>query len=152
MGPNPRLVGYVVAAAGAEVDAAGLRHALSESSGLHGSIGDCCAGSVAADAQRQARPSYGRCLNSIQQPTLEAALSRLPREPRESMQDRLANIWKSLLGVQFVGIHDDFFELGGHSLLVMRLLAQIEKEFGVRIPLTAIFQAPAIATVGPPNP
>ena len=43
-----------------------------------------------------------------------------------------------------MGIHDDFFELGGHSLLVMRLLAQIEKEFGVRIPLTAIFQAPTI--------
>jgi len=60
------------------------------------------------------------------------------------MQGRLANIWKSLLRVQFVGIHDDFFELGGHSLLVVRLLAQIEKEFGVRLPLTAIFQAPTI--------
>jgi len=60
------------------------------------------------------------------------------------MQEQLSIIWKSLLGVQFVGIDDDFFELGGHSLLASRLLAQIEKEFGVRLPLTTIFQAPTI--------
>jgi surfactin family lipopeptide synthetase A len=62
----------------------------------------------------------------------------------EAMHDRLFIIWKSLLGVEFVGRDDDFFELGGHSLLVARLLARIEKEFGVRLPLTAIFQAPTI--------
>ena len=62
----------------------------------------------------------------------------------ESMEDRLSVIWKSLLGTQLVGINDDFFELGGHSLLVSRLIARIEKEFGVILSLTAIFQAPTI--------
>ena len=72
-----------------------------------------------------------------------SSLSTNPRST-EAMHDRLSIIWKSLLGVQFVGRDDDFFELGGHSLLGSRLLVQIEKEFGVRLPLTAIFQAPTV--------
>ena len=79
-------------------------------------------------------------------PPTHAASSSLSANSRstEGMQEQLSIIWKSLLGVQFVGIDDDFFELGGHSLLASRLLAQIEKEFGVRLPLTTIFQAPTI--------
>ena len=86
-----------------------------------------------------------RALAELDPPT-HATNSSLSAHSRstESMQDRLSIIWKSLLGVQFVGINDDFFELGGHSLLVVRLLAHIEKEFGVRLPLTAIFQASTI--------
>jgi amino acid adenylation domain-containing protein len=61
-----------------------------------------------------------------------------------SMQNQLRIIWRSLLETPFVGIHDDFFELGGHSLLALRLFNQIEREFGVRLPLTAILQAPTI--------
>ncbi len=59
--------------------------------------------------------------------------------PRTEVQARLTRIWQALLGVPAVRVDDDFFDLGGHSLLVMRLLTEIEKEFGQRPPLSTIF-------------
>ena len=86
-----------------------------------------------------------RALVKLDPPTHAASSSFSDRSrSTESMEDRLSVIWKSLLGTQLVGVNDDFFELGGHSLLVSRLIAHIEKEFAVILPLTAIFQAPTI--------
>src|SRR5439155_12408102 len=44
-----------------------------------------------------------------------------------------------------LGIHDNFFELGGHSLIAVPLFAQIEKQFGKRLPLATLFRAPTVA-------
>jgi amino acid adenylation domain-containing protein len=60
--------------------------------------------------------------------------------PRDDLERRLAHIWEKLLGVQSVGIHDDFFHLGGHSLLAVRLVSEIEREIGQRLPLVSFFQ------------
>ena len=60
--------------------------------------------------------------------------------PRDDLERRLAHIWEKLLGVQSVGIHDDFFHLGGHSLLAVRLVSEIEREVGQRLPLVSFFQ------------
>jgi thioesterase domain-containing protein/acyl carrier protein len=64
--------------------------------------------------------------------------------PRDSMEIRLVRIWEDLLSVQPIGVRDSFFELGGHSLLTVRLLAQIQAEFGVRLPLSTLFQGATI--------
>jgi amino acid adenylation domain-containing protein len=55
--------------------------------------------------------------------------------PRNQVEEGIARIWERLLGVARVGVHDDFFDLGGHSLLGVRLLAAIEDEFGVDMPV-----------------
>lgn len=60
--------------------------------------------------------------------------------PRDELEQRLAHIWEKLLGVQTVGIRDNFFDLGGHSLLAVRLVSEIEKEVGQRLPLVSFFQ------------
>jgi thioesterase domain-containing protein len=57
---------------------------------------------------------------------------------------RLAGIWESILGVQNIGAHDDFFRSGGHSLLVPKLLSRVEQAFGVRLPMSSLFEAPTI--------
>ncbi len=76
----------------------------------------------------------------------EAAFSRdeyvAPRTPDE---ETLAAIWSELLGVEQVGARDDFFALGGQSLLAIRLVAEIERAFGVRIPLRQIFLGPTVS-------
>ncbi|HZE68262.1 MAG TPA: amino acid adenylation domain-containing protein [Pyrinomonadaceae bacterium] len=64
--------------------------------------------------------------------------------PRDDLERRLAHIWERILGVQSVGIRDNFFDLGGHSLLAVRLVAEIEKELGQRLPLVSFFQDPSI--------
>ena len=67
--------------------------------------------------------------------------------PRSGAEERLAQIWGRLLGIDPIGIHDDFFELGGHSLLGTRLMARIEDAFGVRLPLAKLFQLPTVAAL-----
>jgi thioesterase domain-containing protein/acyl carrier protein len=64
--------------------------------------------------------------------------------PRTPLEDALAKLWADVLGVARVGIDDNFFDLGGHSLLAMRLCGHIEKTFGKRLPLAALFQAPTV--------
>ena len=64
--------------------------------------------------------------------------------PRTSIEQRLAEIWSKLLGLNQIGIRDNFFDLGGHSLLAVRLFAEIEKVFSQRPPLSRLFQAGTI--------
>lgn len=67
--------------------------------------------------------------------------------PRNQLEHVIARMWQELLKVDRVGVHDDFFDLGGHSLLAVRLFARIEQELGIRIPITALFHAPTIASL-----
>jgi amino acid adenylation domain-containing protein len=84
-----------------------------------------------------------------------AALGAPPRTtpagaaPRNDTERRIAAIWEELLGVAPIGTEDHFFELGGHSLLAARMAARIEDEFGTRLPLATVFEAPTIAQLAP---
>ncbi|MDM8559622.1 amino acid adenylation domain-containing protein [Candidatus Parabeggiatoa sp. HSG14] len=64
---------------------------------------------------------------------------------RNSLEHQLTNIWKKVLDIPSIGIHDNFFDLGGHSLLAIKLLSKLEKNFGRHLPLITLFQAPTIA-------
>ncbi|MFN8474509.1 MAG: amino acid adenylation domain-containing protein [Anaerolineae bacterium] len=64
--------------------------------------------------------------------------------PRNDVERRLAAIWQGVLHVEPVGVRDSFIELGGHSLLIVRMAAQVQKVFGVRLPLAAVMRAPTI--------
>jgi thioesterase domain-containing protein/aryl carrier-like protein len=68
-----------------------------------------------------------------------------PAAPSGEIEQRLAAMWASMLGVKSVGSDENFFELGGHSLLAARMLTQVEREFGRRIKLATLFLAPTLA-------
>lgn len=57
---------------------------------------------------------------------------------------QIARIWQELLGVQSVGLDQNYFDLGGDSVLAVRLFAEIEKVFKVKLPLATLFEAPTI--------
>jgi thioesterase domain-containing protein/SAM-dependent methyltransferase/acyl carrier protein len=59
--------------------------------------------------------------------------------PRDEHERVVADIWEKLLGVSPVGIADNFFELGGHSMLAVRMIAEIERRTGRRLPLASLF-------------
>lgn len=49
------------------------------------------------------------------------------------VEQALADIWSTLLGVDRVGVHDDFYALGGHSLLAIRIITRVREVFGVEL-------------------
>lgn len=61
-------------------------------------------------------------------------------------ETRLAEIWRRTLQRASVAPGDDFFDLGGDSLMAVGLFLEIEREFGVTLPITAIYDAPTMAT------
>lgn len=66
------------------------------------------------------------------------------KEPTNSVEAGLVEIWRDLLKVSDIGIGDNFFELGGDSLLTLQLIVLIEKAFDVMLPASTIFFAPTI--------
>jgi thioesterase domain-containing protein/acyl carrier protein len=74
-------------------------------------------------------------------PTATAGAYVAPRDPVEA---RLAAVWEQALGVERLSVTADFFDAGGHSLLAARLLFQVEKAFGKKLPLATLLQAPTV--------
>jgi amino acid adenylation domain-containing protein len=64
--------------------------------------------------------------------------------PRDSTSQQLVHIWQEVLGHNEVSVRDSFFDLGGHSLLAVRLMAKIQQQFGINLPLATLFQSPTI--------
>jgi acyl carrier protein len=78
-------------------------------------------------------------------PTAENVMEEEAYEaPQSEIQERLANIVRTLLGVKRVGIDDNFFNLGGHSLLGAQMIAQITDTFGVELSLLSVFNDPTV--------
>jgi len=65
--------------------------------------------------------------------------------PGNELEERIADVWQGLLGVEHVGVHDDFFALGGHSLLATQIIARLKDMFELELPLKVIFEAPTVA-------
>ncbi|MCK5230879.1 MAG: AMP-binding protein, partial [Desulfobulbaceae bacterium] len=53
--------------------------------------------------------------------------------PQTKAQQDLADVWKEVLNIDTVDIHDNFFDRGGHSLLLMQVIAKFEKKTGIRL-------------------
>ncbi|SDY90253.1 amino acid adenylation domain-containing protein [Amycolatopsis xylanica] len=62
--------------------------------------------------------------------------------PASPIEERVAEIFAELLGIDRVGRFDDFVELGGDSLLAVRAAVLIEAEFAVRLPIRIVFDLP----------
>ncbi|HEX2206430.1 MAG TPA: amino acid adenylation domain-containing protein [Longimicrobium sp.] len=45
--------------------------------------------------------------------------------PRNAVEERVAAVWREVLGVAQVGVHDGFFDLGGNSLLLFRVFGEL---------------------------
>ena len=64
--------------------------------------------------------------------------------PRNALESELVNLWEEILDVRSIDPTQDFFELGGHSLLVAKLLLKIENNFGTKLTVATVFEAPTI--------
>jgi len=64
--------------------------------------------------------------------------------PKNRTEEILCGIWKKLLPVEQVGIHDNFFRLGGDSILSIQVITQA-REAGIQITPRQIFERQTIA-------
>ena len=64
---------------------------------------------------------------------------------RTPTEETLTTIWRHVLGVDAIGVHDSFFELGGHSLLATQVVSRARRTFGVELPLALLFAQPTVA-------
>ncbi len=64
-----------------------------------------------------------------------------------STERRIATVWEELLGAAPIGVEDDFFELNGDSLLAAQVMSRLQETFGVKLPLSFIFDYPTIRTL-----
>jgi len=65
--------------------------------------------------------------------------------PRDGLEERLAALWREVLEVDRVGVHDDFFDLGGNSLVGAVLINRLQEELGEIVHVVVIFDAPSVA-------
>jgi acyl carrier protein len=77
-------------------------------------------------------------------PAPDDSVESLYVAPRDPVEEELAELWRQVLKVERVGVHDDFFALGGHSLMATQLISRIRAAFGIEVPLRSFFQAPTV--------
>lgn len=49
--------------------------------------------------------------------------------PRSESERRIAAVWREVLQVEQVGVHDNFFDLGGNSVRMIQIHARLQAEF-----------------------
>jgi amino acid adenylation domain-containing protein/non-ribosomal peptide synthase protein (TIGR01720 family) len=79
---------------------------------------------------------------------LAAEAAQEPRRhaaPTSEQEAAVAEIWRQILAVDQVGVHDSFFDLGGDSLAAMRVVSRIRDRFEVELTLQDFFTTRTVA-------
>ncbi len=64
--------------------------------------------------------------------------------PRNSLEESIAKVWREVLNLERIGVHDNFFDLGGHSLKATQVVSRLQRTFGSKIVLRDMFDFPTI--------
>lgn len=135
-----RLVAYVVATGDGRLKAGALRKFLSDY------LPDYMTPSTFVQLEVMPLSAHGKLDRAcLPEPTEENTLQDDSYEaPRSPIEERVASIVETLLGVKRVGIDDDFFNMGGHSLLGAQMVVRIRDAFGVALSLRSLFDDPTV--------
>ena len=140
---EPRLVGYLLMAGRPKPNAVALRRALAarlpaymipSSFVMLDTFPTAPNGKVNRGALPQ--PDSSR-------PNLETPFAAASNE----IEQKIAEVWSDILGVDPMGVHDNFFDLGGHSLAAARIVSRLSDAFAQNLSLTALFESPTVASL-----
>ncbi|HSC86076.1 MAG TPA: amino acid adenylation domain-containing protein [Polyangiaceae bacterium] len=85
---------------------------------------------------------------ALPEPTAEDFLRHLTLVPAANDHERrLLAIWQRVLGTTAVGVCDNFFEAGGDSLMALPLMIEIERAFGVVLPMSLLLTEPTVRSL-----
>ncbi|HLP60503.1 MAG TPA: amino acid adenylation domain-containing protein, partial [Candidatus Deferrimicrobium sp.] len=71
------------------------------------------------------------------QPGINSAKSYQP--PRNKIEEKLADAWQGILGLENVGIEDNFFDAGGDSIKAIRLASRINEKLNSNLRVVDIY-------------
>jgi acyl carrier protein len=66
-------------------------------------------------------------------------------EPRTATESAVAALWQQAMGVDRIGVHDSFFELGGKSFAAAVIFSEIERRYGVQLPMAVLVELQTVA-------
>jgi amino acid adenylation domain-containing protein len=137
---DQRLVAYVVPADDAELSASALR-AL-----LQARLPEYMVPSAFVFLESLPLSANGKLeRRSLPAPDSPLDVAAAYVAPRTTTEQRIADVFADVLGVERVGVDDDFFALGGHSLLAMRAVARLAAVLPQRLTIGAMFEARTVA-------
>ena len=67
--------------------------------------------------------------------------------PASQVERTIATVWRDVLQIDRVGIHDNFFDLGGHSLMLVRVHCELRQKIRQKLSVTDLFRYPTIASL-----
>jgi acyl-coenzyme A synthetase/AMP-(fatty) acid ligase len=67
--------------------------------------------------------------------------------PRNALETTIAAVWREILGLETVGIHDAFLSIGGDSLKATLVASRLAAKLGISVPATLLFEHATIAEV-----
>jgi aspartate racemase len=138
-----RLAAYLVAAPGEEPSAADLQELLRRS--LPDYMVPAVFVVLAALPLNRSGKVDRRALPAPDDVARESQASYVP--PRNELEERIARVWREVLGVERVGVHDSFFDLGGHSLLLLQAVSRLQEALGHDLPKGLMFEHPTVASL-----
>ena len=84
---------------------------------------------------------------ALSEPAEAGAESAAYAGPQNALERTIAEVYRDLLRVGRVGLHDNFFDLGGHSLLIVRAHQRLREALGKEIPVLDLFRFPTVAAL-----
>ncbi|NOK01767.1 MULTISPECIES: MupA/Atu3671 family FMN-dependent luciferase-like monooxygenase [Myxococcus] len=137
-----RLVAYVVPAQGATVEASALRDALAQRLPEH------MVPSLVMELPALPLTPNGKVdRRALPAPSVVRSAKAAFVAPQGQLEEQIAQVWRSVLRVEQVGVHDNFFDLGGHSLLMVQVHTQLKSVLGQDLPLLKLLEHPTISTL-----
>lgn len=94
---------------------------------------------------RLPRNASGKVLKRELRERFAGQPAEAPVPPRSDPEAAVLAIWREVLELPDVGVHDDFFELGGHSLAAARITARLRDAFELDLSATAVFEHSTVA-------
>ena len=141
-GVDRRLVGYVVpdvVTGSAGLDASALRRELAAV------VPDYLVPSVFVVLESLPLTPNGKIDRSALPDPGEAVTGRGYEAPVGAVEQTLARLWESILGVPKVGRNDEFYHLGGHSLLATQLVNRVRSTMNVELPVRDLYETSTLA-------
>lgn len=84
-------------------------------------------------------------------PSIDDANAETPQQfvaPSSELEQRIATLWSSVLGVDNISIHDNFFDIGGNSVHMTQIYSQLQEELPKPINMIDMFfRYPSIHTL-----